>query len=47
MIEFTCIECEHKFTEGDLDERTCFKCLDAEETPIKCKYLFTIKKGVK
>jgi len=27
---YTCIECEHKYSEidGDTDERMCFKCLD-------------------
>ena len=27
---YTCIECEHLYddTDGDTDERMCFKCLD-------------------
>ena len=31
---FTCIECNNDIHElsGDLEERTCFNCLDAEET---------------
>ena len=31
-MEWTCCECEHKFTEmtGDIDERMCFDCLDKE-----------------
>ena len=31
---FTCIECNNDTHElsGDLEERTCFNCLDAEET---------------
>ena len=30
---FTCIICEHHFnnTNGDLDERMCYKCLDSQE----------------
>ena len=28
--EYTCIECEHLYddTDGDTDERMCYKCLD-------------------
>ena len=30
---FTCIQCEESYTAltGDVDERTCYKCLDFEE----------------
>ena len=30
---WTCIECEHHFDNmtGDLDERMCYDCMDAEE----------------
>jgi len=33
-MEFTCIECENKYTPdktGDAEERTCFECLNKEE----------------
>lgn len=32
-MEWTCCECEHKFDSrtGDIDERTCFNCLEKEE----------------
>ena len=31
MIEWTCLECENKYTngiDGDAEERMCFKCLN-------------------
>lgn len=33
MVIFTCIECNNDVHElsGDLDERTCFQCLDDAE----------------
>lgn len=34
MFSFTCCNCEHSCVDGvsgDVDERTCYKCLDDDE----------------